>query len=366
MSEPLLTTLLSQALVAFTIEFDNEFEHRMTHRTTRSASKTSGPWLASMVMWHNVMRLVPEDGVSYAELERHAHTKLSLSGMQRWGYVTVEADPADVRAHPPERDWVVRPTSKGRRAQEVWQRLDALIEQRWRTRFGEQDVDALREALAAIVVSLDVAFPAYLPVAGYGLGCEAARPQPLCNSARGERAAHDAPLATLLSQVLLALALEIEEGSALSVAVAVNILRVLDEHGVRVRDLPNRTGVSKESIAMASGLLTKRGYAEVQSDPGHGRQRVMRLTPKGTAVKATLNERIAGVEKGWRRRFDATSVDRLRTALERFVGGGTRTTSPLFEGLTPYPDGWRATVRAPETLPHFPMVLHRGGFPDGA
>ena len=35
-------------------------------------------------------------------------------------------------------------------------------------------------------------------------------------------------------------------------------------------------------------------------------------------------------------------------------------------GLQPYPDGWRAKVRAPETLPHHPMVLHRGGFPDGS
>ncbi len=32
----------------------------------------------------------------------------------------------------------------------------------------------------------------------------------------------------------------------------------------------------------------------------------------------------------------------------------------------PYPDGWRAKVPKPATLPHFPMVLHRGGFPDGS
>ena len=40
--------------------------------------------------------------------------------------------------------------------------------------------------------------------------------------------------------------------------------------------------------------------------------------------------------------------------------------SPLFRGLEPYPDGWRAKVRKPDTLPHYPMVLHRGGFPDGS
>jgi Leucine carboxyl methyltransferase len=38
----------------------------------------------------------------------------------------------------------------------------------------------------------------------------------------------------------------------------------------------------------------------------------------------------------------------------------------LFGGLEPYPDNWRASVRRPATLPHFPMVLHRGGYPDGS
>jgi hypothetical protein len=48
-----LPTLLSHALVAFTIEFDNEFEHRVPHRTTNhgSTGSRSSPWLVSMVMW---------------------------------------------------------------------------------------------------------------------------------------------------------------------------------------------------------------------------------------------------------------------------------------------------------------------------
>jgi hypothetical protein len=35
-------------------------------------------------------------------------------------------------------------------------------------------------------------------------------------------------------------------------------------------------------------------------------------------------------------------------------------------GLEPYPDGWRAKVRRLEVLPYYPMVLHRGGYPDGS
>ena len=41
-----LSTLLSRALVAFTIEFDNEFEHRF-------AQVGGGARVASLVMWSN-------------------------------------------------------------------------------------------------------------------------------------------------------------------------------------------------------------------------------------------------------------------------------------------------------------------------
>jgi hypothetical protein len=38
----------------------------------------------------------------------------------------------------------------------------------------------------------------------------------------------------------------------------------------------------------------------------------------------------------------------------------------LPRGLKPYPDGWRASLPPPQGLPHYPMILHRGGFPDGS
>ena len=71
-------------------------------------------------------------------------------------------------------------------------------------------------------------------------------------------------------------------------------------------------------------------------------------------------------------------VDRLRAALvgvldQQDDDGGSR----LAQGLHPYPEGWRAhtpylaqttrlladPIRA---LPRYPMVLHRGGWPDGS
>jgi hypothetical protein len=62
----------------------------------------------------------------------------------------------------------------------------------------------------------------------------------------------------------------------------------------------------------------------------------------------------------------ARTCNQLRDLLEVIVQDGSAAHSPLFAGLNPYPEGWRAKVRKPETLPHFPVVSHRGGFPDGS
>ncbi len=71
-------------------------------------------------------------------------------------------------------------------------------------------------------------------------------------------------------------------------------------------------------------------------------------------------------EASWRTTYGTATVDELRAALGELVGGGTLATSPLASGLEPQPDNWRARGRRPDTLPHHPMVLHRGGYPDGS
>jgi hypothetical protein len=81
-----LATLLSFAVVAFTIEFDNEAGHRLPHRTT-SHGATPGwvpkPWLVSLVMWENCLRHLSDHGLSVRELERQARMPTNLAGMER-------------------------------------------------------------------------------------------------------------------------------------------------------------------------------------------------------------------------------------------------------------------------------------------
>jgi hypothetical protein len=71
-------------------------------------------------------------------------------------------------------------------------------------------------------------------------------------------------------------------------------------------------------------------------------------------------------EDSWRATYGAAVIDRLRAGLEVLVDDGVLASSPLAAGLEPYPDNWRAAVKQPDTLPHYPMVLHRGAYPDGS
>jgi|HubBroStandDraft_1064217.scaffolds.fasta_scaffold00297_2 DNA-binding MarR family transcriptional regulator len=365
-----LSTLLSQVLVAFTIEFDNEFERRMRHRTTVSGSAAGSghaPWLTSLAMWLNLMQYVRDEGVTVGELQRLARiAKLSLAGMERWGYIVVAPDPAASRPKPPLRDWVVRPTSAGREARAVWLPLFDMIEDRWQVRFGRDDIGKLRESLRVLVGRLEVELPAYLPVLGYGLVTEAPKPKARIPAMRNDGAAESPRLPTLLSRLLLAFTLEFERESEVSLAISANVMRLIDEEGIRVRDLPRLSGVSKEAIAMALGFLAKRRFVAVEPDPSASRTKVARLTAKGQSAQEAYRNLLGVIELRWRTRFGEDAIRNLREPLDELVGEPTARTSPLFRGLDPYPEGWRASVRKPETLPHHPMVLHRGGYPDGS
>jgi DNA-binding MarR family transcriptional regulator len=248
----------------------------------------------------------------------------------------------------------------------VWQPLFDVIEERWQARFGKDEISKLRESLWAIVSQFDFALPEYLPVLGYGLSAEILRDDGQMSRSQERGVAPDPNLSALLSKVLLAFTIEFERESALSLAICANILRLLGEVGVPVRDLPLRSGVSKEAVKVAIGFLEKLRYVVVEPDSLAARTKLARLTPKGQAAQDTYRHRLAVIEERWEARFGKDEIRGLRESLERFVGKPESQSSPLFVGLEPYPDGWRASVPKPISLPHHPMTLHRGGHPDGS
>ena len=361
-----LSALLSQALVAYTIEFDNEAERRLPHRTTSHGASGPGdgapaPWLVSLAMWENCMRHVTSEPITVGDLEARARTGTNLDGMRRWGYITIDGTARKVHNARPGPAAVLRATAAGLRAREIWRPLPGFIEQRWRDRLGADQLSRLRDPLISMVSRLDPGLPDCLPILGAALLSQG--PDPRLPPRPDGTAPEALPLSALLSRVLLAFALEYEREAGLSLAVAANVLRVLGSEGTRLRDLPVLTGISKESVRWALGILVRGDLAAEEPDPAASRGKVARLTQRGLDAQHLYHELTGTIERRWHDRFTPGATGALRASLEPLAVGQPPV---LFGGLEPYPDNWRASVRRPATLPHFPMVLHRGGYPDGS
>jgi hypothetical protein len=370
-AEPLCTPL-SQVLIAHTIEFDNAAEQRIPHRTTVGSAGDSarGPWLVSLAMWANFMAHLDQPR-PLRELAEPARLT-NLRGLQRWGYIKLSADPADPRPAPPRRDWVVAPTRWGALAREVWRPLGAEIETRWRDRFGAAALTDLREALETIEAGSGLELPDFLPVTGVR------RDDPDRWRARPAAPADGAPLElyALLARVLLAYSIDYERESRLALGVSSNALRVLHPDGARVRDLPLAAGLSKEAIALSLGLLARSGCVVIEPDPATPRTRLARLTARGELAQSKHARLLAGVEAAWRERHGGRALERLRAALGGLLDATRDGGALLSQGLVPNPGGWRAAkpylaqteamLADPHALAHFPMVSHRGGYPDGS
>ena len=367
-----LSTLLAQVLVAHTIELDNEFERRF-------AEAGSGARVTSLVVWSNLLRFVG-DGTSVGDLVaavglQRPRVLSSLGGVERWRYV--EIAPARGSRAPRERrdgyggarglrdSSFVRLTPAGRRAVAIWPELGGEVASRWRDRFGAREIDRLEAELSQVVAAIDVALPDSVPIVGSANGMVLdlpPRPRPV--------AAETARLGRLLAQTQMRYTLDFEAESGLSLPISENLLRVVDEAGVLVRDLPLRTGVSKEAIAMALTVLGKTDYVVVEGTSAA--TSAIRSTPAGRELQATHRRLHARIERDWATRYGTDVVDELRRSL-----GWVLEHPALPEGLRTPPGGWRDSPRYKAqtaaltsdpraALPHAPMVLHRGGWPDGS
>jgi hypothetical protein len=143
-----------------------------------------------------------------------------------------------------------------------------------------------------------------------------------------------------------------------------NVLRVLGDEPIRVRELPALTGISKEAVEVSLTALSKTKYVVVEGAPKS--RRTIRLTTAGREQQADDTRLHLRTERRY------VVADRLRAALDRILDHPA-----LVAAVTPYPDGWRASKPYAEhtqavladprgRLPHYPMVLHRGGWPDGS
>jgi hypothetical protein len=374
-SDASLSVLLSQVLLAFTIEFDNEFELQMSKTYAR-------PFLTSIVMWSNFMRYVRDEGTPVEEIAARSRAPVNnvasvVGGMERWSYVKVDHDPstgvAPLRkgfgsARGVKRDTVIWPSMVGKLAIDRWAPLAAEIESRWRSRLGDTGVDGLKDALRAIDARAVNALPHFLPIVGGPM---------IAAIVQGDAPKEpDDELPALLARVLLAFTLEHEPDAPVSLPIGANVLRVLRDGWTPVKELPLMTGVSKEAAATSMTTLQNLGYIEVGSAPS-GRGKAVTLTSAGRDAQSGHSERLGHVETDWEERFGADTIAELRSALQAILDHPGGEDGLLASGLVTPPGGWRATkpyaaltaafVKSPRAgLPRYPMVLHRGGWPDGS
>ena len=367
-----LSTWLSQALVAYVIELDNEFEDRFARAGggARVVSVVDVVEPPAVRRRRDLRRRAP--GRRGAPKSRVLST---LGGMERWRYITLDTGRRGSAGGESKRDgfgsargldgsWIVRPAPAGRRAEAIWRTLFDDIDARWRERFGADAIEELATRCARSTPSSTPIFPTLFRSSVARTGWSSTFPPVVGTPAA---AVH---LYALLSRTLLAYAVDFERESPLSLALSANVVRVLDEEGVLVRDLPGASGISKEATSMALTYLVKSRHVAVEGTTAGTKS--ARLTPDGRAARALFPALHADLEEQWYARFGGDTVRGLRSSLERLLGQR----DVLANGLEPYPDGWRASkpyvahTRAvlddpTARLPHSPMVLHRGGWPDG-
>ena len=376
-----IAAALSRLLVAFTIELDNGFEQHMPHRTSffgpggpepvlpSSGRPFRAPLLVSVAMWHNAMRYVPAAGVPRDDL---VGLGANLTGLERWGYLRSEAPEAG--ASP-----VVKPTPAGRYAQVVWARMEDVVERRWEQRFGMDLLAALRAALLGVTSHEGAPTPLYLPVVSHadGMRTRFREPSAAQLAAAGLTKAEVAGLDTLLARGLLGFTLDFEAESRLSLPLTADVLASLTDRSVALRYVPMLAGVSKEGAQAGVGFLERHGLAITGADPQTARGKAVSLTGEGRAARDQYGRRLRAVEQGWEDRFGPDKVDGLRSVLAAFACHATGGEPTLALGLRPGPNGWRgrgryraqtkAVLADPwRALPRHPMLLHRGGYPDGS
>jgi hypothetical protein len=296
-----LSALLSQTLVAYTVEFDNEFERRMSEAGHPGAG-------LSLIVWYTVMRFLNDDGVAVESLE----SKFALGCLERWRFITLQPAPADTRAVPHAfhrmagrelrqgwgsargiRDqWIVRPTTRGRAAIQIWPPLFNEIDQRWNHRFGSEIISPLRRTLTEVAAQLKTTQ----------------------TNAHTDPNPTNLPLPALLSRLLIAFAHHFNRESKVPLELCANPLRVLGKTPIPERDIPHLTGTSPETSGIGWQL---KPFITIERDPSARRGKLIRLNARGLATQASYNQLVQEIEARWEQRFGAETIRNLRRQLEQ-------------------------------------------------
>ncbi len=90
--------------------------------------------------------------------------------------------------------------------------------------------------------------------------------------------------------------------------------------GMRLTELAELAGMTKQAVGEAVSDLERLGYAERIADPSDGRAKIIRLTERGSEAQQTGFCIIADIEAEWVQRYGADRVAALRAMLLDITG----------------------------------------------
>ena len=334
---------LNELLSAAAADFDREY------------AAAGGP-PPSLELYANLLRVVPDDGIEQNELPALARlskraVKWNAGLAQRVGLVVLGGKRVEL-------------TEAGRSARDGAVRCMEAAEAAWRKRFGDEIVARLRASLEALVSRFDLELPHH--PAGYGPADSsvtggvamrwgrrhALRVKGLPGmefDAEAEHAAAEAwekesggrlyvrepgqdwrpvargeadtvsglPLYALLSQSLMAFAIDYEGCGGLALARSGNVLRLIPDDGLEIGVRASRSKGRSPFLPVDSGFagLERHAYAAVVVDAEDKRRGRLTLTEKGRAVRDAYDDIVVAIEDRWKRRYGSPAVGELRSAL---------------------------------------------------
>jgi hypothetical protein len=187
-----------------------------------------------------------------------------------------------------------------------WKSLQDAAEEHWRAAAGVQRSGKLRASLENVVTRLPLEHPHY--PASYGVAdarITGGNGQDWKAVLRegGDTVSH-LPFSALISQLLVAFAMNYEERSPVAFSLSTEIIKRIPPGGRPLQDLGYSVGLA---------ALNRHGFVRVSRSR---RGEFVYLTPKGVAVSEAHGERVRAVETEWRSMLGDKSVTTLRQALE--------------------------------------------------
>jgi DNA-binding MarR family transcriptional regulator len=97
------------------------------------------------------------------------------------------------------------------------------------------------------------------------------------------------------------------------------VFRYVGEEGMRLTELAELTGFTKQAVGEFVAELEQKGYVERIPDPADRRAKSIRLTKRGAQASRLAQEYFVEIERRWAKEIGVKKMLALREALEQIV-----------------------------------------------